>query len=348
MWWVAGVLAWRGRAPVLREWRYRLDPALCATLLPRFHDDLLLSWGSLTCADVSAGVRRAFDAWQYNSELVFREVPAGAPAEVVVGTRDFADATVLATATMGHANATIHMDEGRCWYMDHAFCYAVRRHTAWVLVGAGLVVGCGAGTVIVLLCDRRAWRRIPPVLRLAAWAATLAGVLVVAGAIAPCLACHDFVVVAMHEVGHAIGLGHSDEGGQRRGCGAGAVPVDAVEAGIMRSTVQEWPRACLARDDVDGVRTLHGGDCAAPVWCYETASLAGFSRVAVALVYAFALAWLVVGVRDCLCRPRWRRRARLVTVVRPVRPTPAPARAAPPATRNRAAVHRAIAARGRR
>ena len=55
--------------------------------------------------------------------------------------------------------------------------------------------------------------------------------------------------------------------------------------------------ACPLTDDVDAVRTLYGGNCSEPIWCYEKKSLAGTARIAVAIVLSFVVSWIVVTLR---------------------------------------------------
>ena len=57
---------------------------------------------------------------------------------------------------------------------------------------------------------------------------------------------------------------------------------------------------CLSRDDTDAVRTVHGGPCDDPVWCYDIPSVSGYVRVAVVLLYSFVLAASVVFCRNRL------------------------------------------------
>ena len=307
---------------------YRVDASFCAHVLPRFYEDRILSLHGFDCASVRASVRAGFDVWQHNARVSFYETEG--PAQVVVEGRALgATSQSLAQVSWsGDAATRLTIGTDACWYVDGAFCHAFGRH-------ADLVQGLLAGTWVAAL-SAVAWLVCRPVapyggtVRLLAWALLIAPPLVYWGALAPCLQCHDFVTAVAHEVGHVLGLGHPDAAvtatATRCGCGNATVAPCArrVEAyPIMHSVAHARGRACLERDDADGARTLHGGNCSAPVWCHAEASYAGFARFAVALLYALAAAWLAVSGR--VCAWRWWQARRLHTEpLPPLPPLPPP------------------------
>lgn len=320
MWWVA-VLGWRPSVvPAHAVTTYRVDPSFCDSVLPYFREDTLLSWRTTTCGSVHEAIRRSFDAWQINSAgVVVREVLGD--ADVTIGVTDGAEGFV-AVATRYANLSLIQMTADTCWYTDTDFCHAVYRdrtilHTLLVWVWSLSIVA-----ILLIVCRPAA--PVRSVSRLLAWSVFLAIPLAYVGTIHPCLYCHNFVAVMMHEFGHVLGYDHSDDPNQLCGCGSNVTacngtsvnPADAV----MYSVSQRRSSTCLSRDDADGVRTLYGGSCTDPVWCYETDDPSGYSRLAVALVYSLLLSSAVVGLRNFCSRPRSlplsppRRRARPVMV----------------------------------
>lgn len=299
--------AWTPLAPAGRPppRTYRVATDFCAAVLARFRDDGFLSWRVLQCADVRALVRDAFDVWEHNSAHAFHET-VRADADLTVGT-DALDGRV-GVARRGASSFTVALDAGACWYADRAFCHAVVRERTTLAA----VLACVWMTAVwftALGFVEPLWTAV----RLLLWVVVAAVPIFAFDSLLPCLECYDFAAVMVHEVGHVLGVGHTDAAeGRTCGCGANASACAVAGTGVMYATTQTRATACLTRDDADAVRTLHGGECAAPVWCYEAVVSSGFTRLATALVYSFLVAAAVVFAhnrcRDARVRPR---RARL-------------------------------------
>ena len=293
------VLGWAVQtSPLVQVRTYYVAPSVCDVALPHFYEDAILSWSSFGCDDVRAAIRDAFDEWQHNSLFSFREVDE-LPADTRIDTVVLNGDGVLARVTQ---NATrLEIDRDTCWYTDRGFCATIARHDAllWALLVLAWVSSGGLAGALLCL----PMRIVRATTRIANWAIFVACPLVLVFVMRPCTRCHDFRHTMMHEVGHTLGFLHTDEVPQRCGCGAAAAPCilddAAARATIMHSRIRRGGVTCLDRNDVDGLRSIYGGDCAAPVWCYETSSDAGIGRLAVALLYGFLGAWLVVAVRSC-------------------------------------------------
>ena len=186
----------------------------------------------------------------------------------------------------------------------------------WVVTLLVAVWGVSLAGVFLLLRYNPV-RKVDPVVRLVVWSVFFCIPLSAFGTLAPCFLCYDFESTVVHEVGHAIGFSHSGDASvsHRCGCGEGAVHCSTTPSpreSIMFESHLVRPHACLSRDDADGVRSLYGGDCDDPVWCYATTSFAGFTRLSISFVYSFLGAWVAVFARNSYERWKWgRRRARV-------------------------------------
>ena len=115
------------------------------------------------------------------------------------------------------------------------------------------------------------------------------------------------LIVLLHEAGHVFGFLHSNDPTRLHTCGCGdaAVRCDAGDdrASIMHSVSMPRARACLGRDDVDGVRTVFGGDCAAPLVCQPLdVGSRGAARVGVAVAYGALAAAVAAALLTALER----------------------------------------------
>lgn len=293
---------------------YEVNTSFCDALLPRMREDSVLSWRRFECEQLRTIVRNAFDAWVHNSQGgVFAWEVLEEVGNVVINAHAFApDANVVATVSHG-VQTIVDVNAAKCWYTDNAFCYDMQRLDMLLYIVLSFVWSVALVVLLHLLCYPP--RPYAAARRLLAWTVVIAVPVVYVGVMRPCLNCYDLEATLMHEVGHVLGFDHSD-GPQVQTCGCRTTNASVVleprtscgdstsdsTSDIMHSHTQRRARSCLSHDDVNGLRTVYGTDCAAPVWCYNGASSAGYARLAVALVYALLAATVVVGVRDAVYR----------------------------------------------
>ena len=329
-----GPVGWHLQPGTVRPVRYyRVADNFCDDVRRRFFEDWIFSWRRLTCADLLTMIRRAFDAWQYNSESVFSETRNETGADVVIATEWLEQRQWIAVARRSMNDpGEIHVDMDQCWYTDRHFCHAVNRDVVPLSTGLGITWG-----VFLFVALYNLFRRpiaFFSIARLLVWVVVVAIPMLSLGSLVPCLTCYDFTAVMIHEVGHILGFGHSNEAtlAQTCGCGGDARPCTTVASdtgSIMHSVAQRRNTLCLSRDDVDAARSIYGGVCDDPIWCYEFPNAYGYTRVSSAILYSFIVASLIVFVRNRLrdrCYP-----SRTVLVQRDVAQTPAPRRRPPPA-----------------
>jgi hypothetical protein len=288
---------------------YAFSETLCTELQSQFWETRLLTLDPIDCTFVATSIRAAFDIWHHNvPSLTFIETPTTS-ASLVISTLDggYDNSRTLASAhgvwqcdQHRPVYLQIHLDDDRCWYTDREFCHWVEAHTRVAYSLAGLVWGVSSvGVVCVCL---QPFHAIDPTVRILTWTVFFAGPLLLWGAFLPCAQCFDFVTVMVHEIGHVLGLGHTDSPGQLCGCGSNVtqctVETLATKQHVMWSSPGRRRNSCPSQNDVDGVRTLYGDPCNLPLQCYTFKSYRGFTRVALAVLYAFIFAWMAMCVRN--------------------------------------------------
>ena len=294
---VSHCLGWTKYSNATKMFRtYKIDASFCDVMLPRFIEDWYFTWRGISCTDIHAFVRTALDMWQHNSLVSFHEIETE-DADITFRAETASSSQLAITMFGNETDATLMFNVDKCWYTDREFCAAVSNNIYPLLSSA--IVSFISSTMVVTYNICNPINKLDSIVRLLSWTLLLSSVLSIVVIIFPCIRCRDFTTTVMHEAGHVIGIGHTDDPGDHYcGCGENVTLCSSSPSAVMFSQVVISDSLCLAQDDIDAVRSLYGGPCNDPNWCYSSVSMTGLSRFSMSLVYSFMIAYGVVLLRN--------------------------------------------------
>ena len=271
---------------------YVVDATLCDTYTGGWESiaQTVFEWEPRTCEELRVLVRRSFSAWEHNHAAVtFRETTSLVGATMLLHAGRVTSEDTLAAVmydSRGAPPIRVLFNADQCWYSSstRVACHFFRTQVVLASVLVALLALSAAGAAFLFATVRL------PCEILLAWT-----LLLPFSVMLPCTQCQDLEHVTMHEAGHVLGLSHAEEDLAACGCGGAARNCTDADkfASIMTSYVYPSRTVCLSTDDVDGMRTLHGGVCEDPTWCHDTErDGGGVRRVAIAGLYAVLLATL--------------------------------------------------------
>lgn len=287
----------------INQLNYNIAEEFCTDLLPYFLEDRL-TLKSLSCNDIRSFVRKSFDQWQYNTPIKFYEVTNTNSSNLTI-LSTMHEGSTLAKAYINSSYLSVAIDKSDCWYTDRSFCRFIRKNRIFFLAVLSATFGCAILAAIYMI--GQPFDKIDTMFRIVVWSLVFCTPLIYWTCILPCIQCFDFVSTMTHEIGHILGLGHSNDINKAKYCGCGQNRYNCTSLpthSVMFTHFDHHMSSCPAQDDINGVRTLHNGECNAQIICYESEEYIGVFRFSLTFVYSFVLSWWIVCLRNLSCRCR--------------------------------------------
>lgn len=279
---------------------YHIPKHVCDSISSNFYDSFTFF---NTCETVRKRIREGFDEWSYNTELLFKETSSFEMANIIFYFNDIEKVDVSATTkfiTLDKVSVTI--DQHVCWHNNTYICKKIMDSYFTLCIVLAIT---WAFTLVVFYKPVRfisttVFFYIPT-----SYFVFLRS----------CANCHSFKHTIMHEVGHILGLGHTNEDGNLCGCGEYRVPCAVVNKdAVMKKFSQN--NQCLDRDDVNGVNSLYAKPCTEQLVCYHDSNFS-LSPLLSVFVVAFIISVfldILYVIYKKICKSRFEKRVKIESV----------------------------------
>lgn len=246
---------------------FKIDASFCNKgLIKRFFDPGVFAIWHVTCTDVHSIVEAALLEWQQNSKIMFSHTRDNC-AHILFNHSFPWKGSAVATTTPFQKQWIIDFNQEFCFYARRSVCVFINKHKIPICIAVCFAWALAVVRVCELYLKNKKTIMLLTVLTLAV---CIVSPLLLFTVITPCLGCIDFKYVLMHEIGHAIGFQHSNSGLQSCGCGVSSMDkcqTTLTMSNIMNSVIRRTSSMCLGHDDINGLRTVYGGECHATVKC---------------------------------------------------------------------------------